>query len=113
MKIQIHLIKVLNGTEKNQVKKFSKLLYLNVVLVSGDELHKRSSRISLTRSGTSGLESCAEDVRLKEVGQEGVNLALYVAFLDAVSLIAVPKFKNNTITILILDKSPLLKKMQI
>jgi hypothetical protein len=88
-------------------------LNLNVVLVSGAELHKRSSRVSLARPGSSGLESCAEDVRLKEVGQERVNLALYVAFLDAVSLIAVPKFKNNTITILILDKSPLLKKMQI
>ena len=73
------------------------------MLVSGAELHKRSSRVSLARPGSSGLESCAEDVRLKEVGQEGVNLALYVAFLDAVSLIAVPKLKNKTLLNLILD----------
>jgi hypothetical protein len=49
-------------------------------------------------------------VRLKEVGQEGVNLALYVAFLDAVSLIAVPKLKNKTLLNLILDKTSFTEK---
>jgi hypothetical protein len=80
------------------------------VLVSGAELHKRSSRVTLARPGSSGLESCAEDVRLKEVGQEGVNLALYVAFLDAVSLIAVPKLKNKTLLNLILDETSFTEK---